>query len=175
MRVMTMMVAAVLLAAPAWSQELPVPGVAAARDVPNAKELPNPKTEYKVLFDAVTGAAKPTEVDGMLTATARYLNTLAKHGVPPANRKIAVIFHGAGTPAILTNEEYRRRYNGADNPNIPLIQALKKAGVAFHVCGQAVLGAKIDQKDILPEIQVDLWALTTIVNLQLQGYVRVGG
>lgn len=35
---------------------------------------------------------------------------------------------------------------------------MKKAGVDFRVCGQAVLGMKIDHKTILPEIQVDLWA-----------------
>jgi hypothetical protein len=26
-----------------------------------------------------------------------------------------------------------------------------------------------------PEIQLDLWALTTIINMELRGYVRIGG
>ena len=86
-----------------------------------------------------------------------------------------MIFHQGGTPAILKNEEFKKRNNGQDNPNIAIIQALKKAGVEFHVCGQAVLGMKIDPKDIQPEIQLDLWALTTIVNMELRGYVRIGG
>jgi len=46
--------------------------------------------------------------------------------------------------------------------------------VDFRVCGQAVLGRKIDPKNILPEIELDLWALTTLTNLQLRGYVHVG-
>jgi hypothetical protein len=25
-----------------------------------------------------------------------------------------------------------------------------------------------------PDVQIDLWAMTTLVNLQLKGYVRVG-
>jgi len=29
-------------------------------------------------------------------------------------------------------------------------------------------------EDVLPDVQVDLWAMTTLVNLQLKGYVRVG-
>jgi len=33
----------------------------------------------------------------------------------------------------------------------------------------------VDPKDVLPDVQVDLWAMTTMVNLQLRGYVRVGG
>jgi hypothetical protein len=28
---------------------------------------------------------------------------------------------------------------------------------------------------VLPDIQVALWAMTTMVNLQLRGYVRIGG
>ncbi|NOT27674.1 MAG: DsrE family protein [Acidobacteria bacterium] len=168
---------ALFLAAPnaAQAQALPIPGIEAASDVPGAKELPDATTEYKVLFDAARAPATPTEVNPILLAAARYLNTLAKVGVPPAHRQIAVVFHQGATPAILKNEEYRKRHNGQDNPNIAIIQALKKAGVDFRVCGQAVLGAKIDRADIQPEIQVDLWALTTIINLELRGYVRIGG
>ena len=156
-------------------QEPPVPGVAAARDVPGAKELPDPKTDYKVLFDATEAPAKPGDVIPTLQAAARYVNTLAKFGVPANHRKVAVILHGGSTPAILKNDAYKAKNDGQDNPNIALIQALAKAGVAFHVCGQAVLGQKIDPRDIQPEIQLDLWALTTIINLQQRGYVHIGG
>jgi intracellular sulfur oxidation DsrE/DsrF family protein len=156
-------------------QALPIPGVEPARDLPGAREIPDAKTEYKVLFDVVRAAPNAGEVNPMLQAAARYINTLAKVGVPAERRTIAVVFHQGGTPAILKNDAYRARNNGQDNPNIAIIQALKKAGVDFRVCGQAVLGMKIDQKDIQPEIQVDLWALTTIINMELRGYVRIGG
>ena len=156
-------------------QALPVPGVEPARDIPGAKEIPDAATEYKVLFDVAQAAPKQGDVNPMLQATARYLNTLAKVGVPAANRKIAVVFHQGGTQAILKNDAYKARNNGQDNPNIAIIQALKKAGVEFHVCGQAVLALKIDPRDIQPEIQLDLWALTTIINMELRGYVRIGG
>ena len=166
------------MSSPSWAQAgqaWPVPGVDPARDVPGAKEVPDAKTEYKVLFDVAKEAPKATDVNPMLQTAARYLNTLAKVGVPAEHRRIAVIFHQSGTPAILKNDAYKARNNGQDNPNIVIIQALKKAGVEFHVCGQAVLGMKIDPKDIQPEIQLDLWALTTIVNMELRGYVRIGG
>lgn len=156
------------------TQTLPVPGVDPARDVPGAKELPDPKTEHKVLFDAVAAPAKPSDVNSTLQTVARYVNTLAKLGVPADHRKIAVIFHQGSTLAVLKNDAYKARNDGQDNPNISLMQALAKAGVAFHVCGQAVLGQKIDPKDIQPEVQLDLWALTTIVNLEQRGYVRIG-
>jgi hypothetical protein len=38
-----------------------------------------------------------------------------------------------------------------------------------------VLAYKIDPRTITPEIQLDLWALTTLIDFELQGYVHIGG
>jgi intracellular sulfur oxidation DsrE/DsrF family protein len=157
------------------AQALPVPDAPVATNLPGAKELPDPKMVYKVVFDISKAADKVDEVNPMLTAIARFLNTLAKNGVAADHRKIAVVVHQGGTPIILNNDEFRARNQGHDNPNIAMIQKLAKAGVDFRVCGQSVLANKIDPKTIQPEIELDLWALTTIVNLELRGYVKVGG
>ncbi len=165
---------AVLLssALPAFAQQWPVPGVEPARDVPGAKELPDPSTEYKVIF-MVGAGPKATEVNPTLTAAARYLNTLAKWGVPADKRKFVVMIRG-GMDMILKNDAYQKKHPGETNPNIAIIQALSKAGVSVRVCGQGVVGLKYDTADILPEVQVDLWALTTMVNFELKGYVKIG-
>jgi intracellular sulfur oxidation DsrE/DsrF family protein len=157
------------------AQALPVPDAPAATNLPGAKELPDPKTVYKVVFDISKAADKVDEVNPMLTTIARFLNTLAKNGVPADHRKIAVVVHQGGTPLVLNNDEFRARNQGRDNPNIAMIQKLAKAGVDFRVCGQSVLANKIDPKTIQPEIELDLWALTTIVNLESRGYIKVGG
>ena len=47
------------------------------------------------------------------------------------------------------------------------------AGVDFRLCGQAATARKIERKDMMPEIQLDLWALTTIIALQQHGYVLI--
>lgn len=168
--------AALLLATalPAAARQLPVPGPGfePARDVPGAHELPDPSMEYKVLYMVGEGP-KPAEVNPTLVAAARYLNTLAKWGVPAEKRKFVVMIRG-GMDMILKHEAYRARHNGQDNPNVAIIQALSKAGVSVRVCGQGVLGRKYNTADILPEVQVDLWAMTTMVNLSLKGYVRIG-
>lgn len=177
-----MLMAAVLLGglhlvgpSPARAQGLPVPGVEAARDVPNAHEMPSRTTVHKVAFDMASANPAGEKVHPMLQTVARYLNTLAKTGVPPENRKLAVVFHQGATDYVMSNAAYKAKHNGEDNPNLPMIQALKKGGVDFRVCGQAVLGRKIDPKDITPEVQLDLWALTTIIALQEQGYVFLRG
>ena len=157
------------------AQALLIPDSPVAKDIPGAKELPDPSLTYKVVFDIGKAAPQIDDVNPMLTAVARFINTLAKNGVPADHRKIAVVFHQQGTEIILNDKTFKSRNNGHSNPNVVLIQSLKKAGVDFRVCGQAVLANKIDQKTILPEIELDLWALTTLVNLELRGYVHVGG
>lgn len=167
---------AIVLAGTADAQQnLPVPGYSAARDVPDAQLVPDPNVEYKVVFDTVVAAENVDDVNPMLVAVARYLNTLAKYGVPPENRKIAVVFHQAAGPIVLKNDEFIARHDGHDNPNIELIRNLHAAGVSLHVCGQGVLARKIDPEDILEEIQLDLWALTTLIDFDQKGYVRIGG
>ncbi|HEX7795818.1 MAG TPA: DsrE family protein [Vicinamibacterales bacterium] len=152
-----------------------VPGYEAARDLPGARELPDPKTDYKVVFADGQDAKNPGDINPMLPTIATYLNTLGKYGVPAEHRHLVIMFHQR-TPDIdivMTNEAYKERYN-RDNPNIALIHALKQAGVDIRVCGQGLLARKIDAKQVNPDVQIDLWAMTTLVNLQLKGYVRVG-
>jgi len=74
---------------------------------------------------------------------------------------------------VMTNDAYKERYN-RDNPNIAIIHALKQAAVDIRVCGQGLLARKIEASQVNPDVQIDLWAMTTLVNLQLKGYVRVG-
>jgi intracellular sulfur oxidation DsrE/DsrF family protein len=155
---------------------LAIPGYEAARDLPGAHELPNPETDYKVLFSVGADSKSPNEVHQMLPAIATYVNTLAKYKVPPSHRHIVVMFHqrSADFDMILSNDAYKARYEGRENPNAALIHALKQAGVDLRACGQGLFARKIDPKDVNPDIQIDLWAMTSMINLQLKGYVRIG-
>jgi intracellular sulfur oxidation DsrE/DsrF family protein len=157
-------------------QSLPVAGYEAARDLPGAHELPDPNMDYKVVFSVGQDSKNPAEVHPMLPTIALYVNTLAKYGVPASHRHIVVMFHqrSADFDIVMSNEAYKVRYEGKDNPNVALIHTLKQAGVDFRLCGQGLIGRKIDAKDVNPDIQIDLWAMTTMVNLQMKGYARVG-
>ena len=70
----------------------------------------------------------------------------------------------------MLNEAGLKARGKAANPSAQLIGELTKAGVSVHVCGQALAGAKIARSEVLPEVQVDLSALTTLSTLQLRGY-----
>jgi len=171
-----MVVVGLALAAPVSAQRLPVPDHPAAQDLPGAAELPDPGLDYKVVFTIGQGPEEPAgEVHPMLPVLARYVNTLAKYGVPKAKRHLVVMFHQrtADFDIVMSNEAFKARH-GKSNPNVGLIHDLTAAGVEFRACGQGVLARKIDASQMNPDIQVDLWAMTSIVNLQMRGFARVG-
>lgn len=155
------------------AEGLPIPGVEAAKDFPDENEVPDVNMVYKVAFDIGKPSPKIDEVNPGLLKIAEYYNTLAKHGVPADHRKFVVVFHQKGSEFALNNAVYKARNDGHDNPNIALIQSMKKAGVDFRVCGQGVLGMKVDRSAILPDVQVDLWAMVTLMNFAMKGYTRV--
>lgn len=153
---------------------LPVASANAAKDFPGAKELPDPSVDYKVVF-SVAANVKADEVHPTLKMIGLYLNTLAHNGVPANRRHIAAMFHQGGGDAVFQNDVYKARHNGVDNPNIAALRELKEAGVELRVCGQGLIGKKVDPSQLLPGVQADLWAMVTMINLQSRGYVRVGG
>lgn len=160
-------------AAPAADGKLPVASAAAAKDFPGATERPNPNTDYKVVF-SVSARVKDDEVHPTLKMIGLYLNTLANNGVPAKHRHLAAMFHQGGGDAVFQNEVYKARHNGIDNPNIAVLKELHEAGVELRVCGQGLIGKKVDPSQLLPGVQADLWAMVTMVNLQSRGFVRVG-
>ena len=56
------MAAVVGLAGSVYAQQLAVPGAPVARDVPGAKELPDPNRMYKVVFDIGKASPDPNKV-----------------------------------------------------------------------------------------------------------------
>jgi len=152
-----------------------VPDMPVATNIPNAHELPDPNMNYKVVFSVNRDPKSPDDVNPMFNAIAMYVNTLGQHGVPPENRNIVAVIHHRtdGFDIVMSNEAYKKRH-GRDNPNIEIIRKLKQAGVDIRLCGQGLNGREIDTKDVNPDIQIDLWAMTTIVNLVLDGYAHFG-
>jgi len=122
-------------AAPAAKGNLPVASADAAKDFSGAKELPNPHTDYKVVF-SVAAKVKDDEVHPTLKMIGLYLNTLTHNGVPAKNRHIAAMFHQGGGDAVFSNEVYKARHSGV---------AMKLLAPDFQVF--AVAGRGFDERD----------------------------
>lgn len=137
--------------------------------LPDAAFQPDADTDYRVVFDVTSGASSPGEINPGLEKIARFLNIYGTAGVQPSDMSLVAVFHGDATAAALSDDAHRRAF-GQANPNTALIASLQEAGVALHVCGQALAHKGYERAAVAEDVDVALAALTLTPTLALQGY-----
>lgn len=146
-----------------------IPDYGKVAAVPDA--LPIPKgTVFMVDFDAheKAGAGK---LSRKYESAARFINMQAAAGVKPADIHIAFVVHGKASWDLANDATYKARYEtDADNPNAKLIAELQQHGVRFIVCGQTAAYYDLNQKNLLPGVELSISAMTAHALLQQQGY-----
>jgi intracellular sulfur oxidation DsrE/DsrF family protein len=147
-----------------------VPGHGGVVPLPRAAE--QPRKGAKAVFD-ITADAKPGEVNKGLEQVARLLNLYGAAGLTAGDVKIAAVFHGEADKAVLSDAAYLARLNVAANPNLPLIRALKKAGVEVFVCGQSLHELGFKAEEVAEEVPVADAAMLVLVNKQADGYAYI--
>ena len=135
----------------------------------NAVFMPDRAATYKVIFALAHAGEDPAKVSPALERVARTVNLYANAGVPLDHLKFVAIAYGPATGMALDDAHYRQLYH-VDNPNLPVIRELRKDGIEVVVCGQAVMEHHYRFEWVDPSVQVALSALTTITELQQQGY-----
>jgi len=137
--------------------------------LPNAAYKPVANQTYRVAFSLTQATESPDQVNPSLDHVARTVNLYVAAGVPLDHLKFVAIVSSAATPLILNDAQYRAIYN-VSNPNLPLIEKLRSAGVDVAVCGQAVAEHQFQYEWVDPHVTLALSALTTITTLEHQGY-----
>lgn len=136
---------------------------------PDAAVQPDPGADYKVIVDVVHGDKNRREVLGSLQRLARIVNLMGFAKVPPSNVHVVAVLEGEAAYAAASNAEYRKLFK-TDNPNLPILHALKQAGVRLLVCGQAMAEMNLHDSDVGPDITVSLSALSDFVVYGQRGY-----
>lgn len=155
-------------APPVWVNPA-ITGAGAMHPLPHAAYQPDPHATYKVVFSLTAAGAKPGEVSPSLEGVARAVNLYVNAGVPLDHLKFVVVIYHAATPIALDAAHYRGRF-GVANPNLPVIAQLRHDGIDVVVCGQAWEGSKYDYAWVDHDVKVALSGLTTITELEQQGY-----
>lgn len=124
---------------------------------------------YKVVFDIAKSPDQPGQINPQLNTLARFLNMHAQAGVPAENLKVACAIHNLASKDALSNAAYQERY-GMNNPNLPLLEALKEAGAEIYICGQSIHSRKIDRTELAAPVKVALSAMTVLITKQNEGY-----
>lgn len=137
--------------------------------VHRAEAVEQPRAGAKVVFDA-TADAKPTDVNKSLDRVARLLNLYGAAGRKAEDVKITIVLHGEATKSVLNDAAYKARFQVEQNPNLPLIRELQKAGVEVLVCGQALNYKGIPDAEVADRISIAAAALTVVINKQADGY-----
>tara|TARA_R110002072_G_scaffold85317_12_gene193435 strand:- start:4734 stop:5264 length:531 start_codon:yes stop_codon:yes gene_type:complete len=139
--------------------------------IDQATVVPDTKQQYNIVIDVYSGA-EATKLNAALNNVARMINLHAIAGVPPDAIHVVLAIHGKATKTVLKDAAYESRY-GVKNPNLPLISALKEAGVTIAVCGQSLIGRKINPKEVHENIDLATSMLTTVTTYQLKGYAML--
>lgn len=147
-----------------------IQGFGKIHELPMAAYQPDRHITYKIVFALTKGAKDAKEVNPALDHVARAVNLYVASGVPLSHLKFVAVAYGEATPLALDDSHYRAVF-GTDNPNLPLIALLKKAGVDIAVCGQAVAEHRFDYGEVDKSVTVALSGLTTVTTLEQSGYV----
>ncbi|MGH8266237.1 MAG: DsrE family protein [Steroidobacteraceae bacterium] len=146
-----------------------IEGYGKMHPLPKAAYQPDPRQTYRVVFAMTVASKGADQVNPAVERVARSVNLYVSAGVPVSHLKFVAIAYGAATSVALDDAHYKSAY-GVANPNLPVIAALRKAGVDVAVCGQAVLEHNYRYEWIDRSVTVALSALTTITALEQQGY-----
>lgn len=138
-------------------------------DVPSPDLSASPDVVHRAVFDVTRSAESPTAVNSSIESLARFLNMHARAGVPAENLQLALVVHGSAGKDLLDHAGYRERF-GVDNPNLPLLEALARAGVEIYLCGQTAMSRGLPREELAPQVRMALSAMTALVHLQDRGY-----
>lgn len=138
--------------------------------LPAAAQQPQP--ESKLCVDLTKGG-DVDQLNPSIEKLARYVNIYQGAGKAPASVQIAVVLHGDATLCALNDDAYAERFKTASNPNLDCLHELHKAGVAIYVCGQSLIGKGSQPEEVVVFADVAVSALTSLVNLQADGYAYV--
>ncbi|WP_339612889.1 DsrE family protein [uncultured Rubinisphaera sp.] len=138
--------------------------------LPNAAQ--QPRDGSKILVD-VTKGGTPDKLNPAIEKVARFVNIYQGAGKKPAQVEIAIVLHGEATLTILNSDIYSKRFETKGNPNLDCLHQLHEAGVEIFVCGQSLIGKNAKQDEVVVFVDVAVSALTSLVNLQADGFSYV--
>jgi intracellular sulfur oxidation DsrE/DsrF family protein len=129
------------------------------------------KGKVKLAFDVSEAQSDPTKPSESIEEVMRIMNLHVAAGVKPDAIDAIVIVHGPGAASFLNNENYVKRFNKGDNPNLPLISEMQAKGMKFVVCGQTLALRGFTLNNFADKLGSAYSAMTLKSDLNSQGYM----
>jgi len=131
-----------------------------------------PRDGSKIVVD-VTKGGDLDKLNAAIEKVARFVNIYRGAGRKPVKVEIAIVLHGDATLTVLDDDSYSKRFETEGNPNLDCLRELQKAGVTILVCGQSLIGKDAKPDEVIDFADVAVSALTSLVNLQADGFAYV--
>jgi intracellular sulfur oxidation DsrE/DsrF family protein len=147
-----------------------IKGFGGIYEIHEATERPDPNGKFKIVIDLASPADDPKQINRMVDNIARMINLHGIGGVKHEHIQVKVAVHGGAVFSILGDAYYEKLY-GYKNPNLPVYEALKDAGVEFYICGQSLIARDMKPSDMWQGAQLALSMLTTLTKYVPQGYM----
>jgi intracellular sulfur oxidation DsrE/DsrF family protein len=128
-----------------------------------------PRADSRICVD-VTSGGSPEKLFPSIEKVARFVNIYHGAGESSASAQIAIVLHGDATLSVLNADAYADEFDTKGNPNLDCLHELHEAGVEIYVCGQSLIRKGADPKDVVVFADVAVSGLTSLVNLQADGY-----
>lgn len=137
--------------------------------VDNPELLYNPNLDYKVVLDLYGKVKDSTAIHTSFLEMGRTYNLGRANKIPKEKLKVVGVIHGGMVQAILTDEEYQKKY-GIPNPNLSIIEKLKEQGIEIYVCGQSMAFLNIPPNKITNSVKLVTSAKFAFVTFDQMGY-----
>jgi intracellular sulfur oxidation DsrE/DsrF family protein len=138
-------------------------------NTPDYNPATTPGLSNKIVFQINRNEGDVRQPNLGLERVARVTNLYYAAGVPLDQLKFVVSINSDAVPAALNNDQFRKTY-GTDNPNLKLIDELRKAGVKVTICDQSVAFHQLERDWIDTRVTHTLSSGTTVASLQNEGY-----
>ena len=156
---------------PKWIYPV-IPNIGGVHPRPDLPVRPDPKVDYKIFADIVSKDRDPSGQFQGLERLARLVNLMDYGKVPSNHVHIVALLDGQSGYAAAKNVFYEKQFK-ADNPNLPIVHALRKAGVKILICSQTLAENGIPDKIVDPVVTITLSALTDVVVYGQKGYIYI--
>ena len=154
---------------PKWIYPV-IPGFGGVHPRPNLPVRPDPKVDYKIFVDLVSDDTNEKGQYHVLLRLARIVNIMAYAGVPSKHVHVVALLDGNKNGYASLNEASFKKMFNKENPNLPILRALKKAGVRIMICSQALAHFDVPDDMIDKSVTVTLSGLTDMIVYGQKGY-----
>lgn len=99
-----------------------------------------------------------------------FVGFMSDAGVRADQVSVAVVVHGPAILDVVVDERRRTTLDGADNPNVELVERIVDAGGEIWVCARSAENQDIGDGHLLPGVRFAPSAMVANADLQRRGF-----